>query len=315
MSVGRLNFPEDVAETLKPLAEIVYTTARSYEGPLRGAKAVIAGVEAVDMRYLSGAPNLGLVARFGVGYDSVDVEACTRRRVYITHTPGVLSGGVAEHTWALILGLMRRIPEADRFTREEWALGRRGFPFGRDVEGKTLGIVGLGRIGKEVARRAIGFGVGLIYYDIVRKPELEEELGAEFVGFEELLRASDIVSLHVPLLPTTRGMIGEEELEAMKPTAFLVNTSRGPVVDQEALIRALEGGKIAGAGLDVFEEEPIPLNDRLLKIGNVLVTPHIASATWETRRKMAMSCAESVKAFLEGERPTNLVPEQRDARF
>jgi lactate dehydrogenase-like 2-hydroxyacid dehydrogenase len=136
VSVGRLNFPGDVAETLKPLAEVVYTTTRSYEGLLQGAKAVIAGVEAVDEGYLSGAPNLGLVARFGVGYDSVDVEACTRRRVYVTHTPGVLSGGVAEHTWALILGLMRRIPEADRFTREEWALGRGGLPLRQGRRGE-----------------------------------------------------------------------------------------------------------------------------------------------------------------------------------
>ena len=315
VSVGKLNFPQDVAETLSPLAEVIYTSSRDYADLLAEVEAVIVGTEPIGEGYLDKAPNLKLVSRFGVGYDSVDIEACTSRRIYVTHTPGVLSEAVADHTWALILGLMRRIPQADRFTREEWALRKRGLPFGSDLNGKTLGIAGLGAIGAEVAKRAQGFGVKVIYHDIARRPELESEYGVRFVEFEELLRSSDIITLHVALLPTTRGLIGEKEFDAMRPTAFLINTSRGPVVYQSALVEALERGKIAGAALDVFEVEPIPLDDRLLDMENVVVTPHIASATWEARRRMALSCAESVRAFLEGERPPKLIPEQRSAVF
>ncbi|MFQ6054235.1 MAG: 2-hydroxyacid dehydrogenase, partial [Candidatus Bathyarchaeia archaeon] len=276
---------------------------------------VVVGTERIDESYLGRAPKLRLVSRFGVGYDAVDVEACTRRGIYVTHTFGVLSGAVADHTWALILSLMRRIPHADRFTREEWALRKRAFPFGSDLSGKTLGIVGLGAIGAEVAKRAQGFGVRLLYHDIVRRRELEEGYGIGYAELEELLRRSDIVTLHVPLLPTTRGLIGERAFEMMKPSAVIINTSRGPVIDQSALVEALESGRIAGAALDVFEVEPIPLDDRLLRMENVVVTPHIASATWETRRRMAMSCAENIRAYLRGERPPNLVPEQRDVFF
>ena len=315
ISVGKLNFPEDVAENLSPLAEVIYTSSRDYADLLAEVEAVIVGTEPIGEGYLVKAPKLKLVSRFGVGYDSVDIEACTSRRIYVTHTPGVLSEAVADHTWALILGLMRRIPQADRFTREEWALRKRGLPFGSDLNGKTLGIAGLGAIGAEVAKRAQGFGVKVIYHDIARRPELESEYGVRFVEFEELLRSSDIITLHVPLLPTTRGLIGEKEFDAMRPTAVLINTSRGPVVDQSALVEALERGKIAGAALDVFEVEPIPLDDRLLEMENVVVTPHVASATWEARRRMALSCAESVRAFLEGERPPKLIPEQKNVSF
>lgn len=312
VSVGKVNFPEDISEKLSHLAEIIYAMSGDYGELLAGVEAVIVGMEPIDEDYLSKAPNLKLVSRFGVGYDSVDVEACTKRKIYVTYTPGVLSEAVADHTWALILGLIRRIPQADRFTREEWALRKRGFHLGSDLNGKTLGIVGLGAIGAEVAKRAQGFGVKLVYYDIVRKPDLESEDGVKFVKFEELLSSSDIVTLHVPLLPTTRGLIGEKAFEMMKPTAILINTSRGPVVDQQALVNALESGEIAGAAIDVFEVEPIPLDDRLLEMENMVVTPHIASATEETRRKMAMSCVKNVGAFLKGRRPPNLIPEQKD---
>jgi glyoxylate reductase len=179
------------------------------------------------------------------------------------------------------------------------------------MEGMTLGIVGLGRIGAEVARRAHGFGMKIIYTDVVRRPDLESELGAEYAGFDELLKESDIVSIHVPLLPSTRHFVGKKELKLMKPTAVIINTSRGLTIDQGALIEALEEGWIAGAGLDVFEEEPLPSESRLAKMSNVVLTPHIGSATVETRRKMAEVCAENVKAFLEGKTPPNLVPEQR----
>ncbi|MCD6480356.1 D-glycerate dehydrogenase, partial [Candidatus Bathyarchaeota archaeon] len=178
------------------------------------------------------------------------------------------------------------------------------------LEGKTLGIIGLGRIGSEVARRAQGFGVKVIYHDMVRKPELEEAYGAEYVSLKELLTKADIVSIHVPLLPSTERLIGEEELQMMKPTAILINTSRGKVIDQKALVKALKEGWIAGAALDVYEEEPIPLDDPLLRLENVILTPHIGSATRETRRRMAEVCAQNVKAVLEGRKPPNLVPEQ-----
>lgn len=314
-SVGKMNFPEDVAESLRSLAKVVYATQEDYKSILSTAIAVIAGTEKIDETYLDIAPNLKLISRFGVGYDSVDVDACTDRKIFVTHTPRVLSKAVAEHTWALILGITRRISSADRFTREQWALRNRRFPFGTDLFGKTLGILGLGAIGTEVVRRSRGFGLALIYHDVVRKPEIEEELGIEFVEMNVLLQEADIVSLHVPLLPSTRGLIGVTELQMMKPTTLIVNTSRGPVIDQRALTEALKCGKIAGAALDVYDEEPIPINNELLGMENVLATPHIASATWETRRKMAESCAESLRDFLKGKLPRNLVPEQKNVSF
>ena len=314
VSTGKINFPEDLAASLSPLADVAYVQG-DYTEQLREATAVIVSMEAVNEAYLAKAPKLKVVARFGVGYDTVDVEACTRRRVYVTHTPDVLSAAVADITWALILGFMRRIPEADRFTREEWGKKARGFPFGWDLPGKTLGFLGLGRIGAEAAKRAQGFDVKMIYHDPAPRPDLEKLYGIKPVGFEELLRTSDILSIHVPLIPSTRHIIGERELAMMKPAALIVNTSRGPVVDQDALTEALVEKRIAGAALDVFEAEPIPLGHPLLKLDNVVVTPHIASATWETRRRMAERCAESVKTLLEGKRPHFTVPEQRNASF
>jgi len=314
VSTGKLNFPEDLAESLRPLADVAYVQG-DYAEQLREATAVVVSMEAVNDAYLTKAPKLKVVSRFGVGYDTVDVEACTRRKVYVTHTPDVLSAAVADITWALILGFMRRIPEADRFTREEWGKKARGFPFGWDISGKTLGFLGLGRIGSEAAKRAQGFDVKVIYRDIVPKPDLERLYGVKPVGFEELLRTSDILSIHVPLLPSTRHIIGRKELEMMKTTAIIINTSRGPVIDQDALTEALKTRRIAGAALDVFEEEPIPLTHPLLKLDNLVVTSHIASATWETRRRMAERCAESVRALLEWRRPPFTVPEQGNVSF
>jgi len=314
VSTGKLNFPEDLAESLRPLADVAYVQG-DYAEQLREATAVVVSVEAVNDAYLAKAPKLKMVSRFGVGYDTVDVEACTRRKVYVTYTPDVLSAAVADITWALILGFMRRIPAADRFTREEWGKRARGFAFGWDISGKTLGFLGLGRIGAEAAKRAQGFDVKVIYRDIVPKPELERLYGVKPVGFEELLMTSDILSIHVPLLPSTRHIIGRKELAMMKPTAIIINTSRGPVIDQDALTEALKTRRIAGAALDVFEEEPIPLTHPLLKLDNLVVTPHIASATRETRRRMAERCAESVKALLEGKRPPFTVPEQGNVSF
>jgi glyoxylate reductase len=314
VSCGKLNFPEDVAEKLRHFADVTYVQG-DYKRELGEAKAIVGGGDVVNDAYLKGAPNLGIVARFGVGYDTVDVDACTRHRVYACHTPDVLSEAVADLTWALILSWMRRIPEADRYTREEWGKKQRGFPFGWDLKGKTLGFLGLGRIGVEVVKRGKGFSVKMIYNDVIRRQDIEAQYGITYVPFEELLRTSDILSVHVPLLPTTRGILGAKQFEMMKPTALVVNTSRGPVIDQKALTEALKAKRIAGAAIDVFEVEPVPLTEELLKLENVLVTPHIASATWETRRSMAERCAESVKAFLEGKRPPFTVPEQKNVTF
>jgi len=314
VSCGKLNFPEDVADKLRPLADVVYVQG-DYKKELDEAKAIVAGGDVVNEEYLKGAPKLGVVARFGVGYDTVDVEACTRHGVYACHTPDVLSEAVADLTWALILGWMRRVPEADKYTREEWAKRQRGFPFGWDMGGKTLGFLGLGRIGVEAVKRGKGFGVKMIYHDVVRRQDMEAQYGITYVPFEELLKTADIISVHVPLLPSTKGILSTKQFHMMKPTALVVNTSRGPVIDQKALTEALKAKRIAGAALDVFEVEPAPLTEELLKLDNVIVTPHIASATWETRRKMAERCAESIKAYLEGKRPPFTVPEQRNVTF
>jgi phosphoglycerate dehydrogenase-like enzyme len=173
----------------------------------------------------------------------------------------------------------------------------------------------LGRIGSQVARRAQGFGVELAYYDVVRKADMEKQYGVKYLGFDELMRSSDILSLHVPLLPSTKGIIGEKALSMMKPSAVVVNTSRGPVIDEKALYRALKEGRIRGAALDVFEQEPTPIENPLLKLDNVVLSPHSASATWETRRKMAEMAVNNIKAYLEGHRPPNVVPEQSGLTF
>ncbi|TRO54846.1 D-glycerate dehydrogenase, partial [Candidatus Bathyarchaeota archaeon] len=296
------------------LADVEYIT-RPYDDKLKEATAVLVGTEPVNAAYLDKAPKLKIVARFGVGYDSVDVEECTKRGIIVTHTPEVLSSGVADHTWALILGYNRHIPLADTFTRTKWAK-REGFiPFGWDTEGKTLGILGLGRIGLEVLKRAKGFPVEIIYYDVYRREDLEAEYGVEYVSFDELLRRSDIISIHLSLQDSTRGIINKEALSKMKPNALIVNTSRGPVIDETALIEALQKKQIGGAALDVYEKEPTPLDNPLLKLDNVVLTPHCASATWETRRKMAVRSVGNVKAFLEGKRPPHVVPEQRNVEF
>lgn len=314
VSVGKVNFPPDVADTLAEVGEVQYVSG-DYAAQRGEARAAVVGGEKVNEAYLAQAPHLKIVARFRVGYDAVDVPACTSRRIYVAHTPDILSAAVADLAWALILGWMRRIPEGDRYTRTEWGKRQTPFPFGWDLDGKTVGFLGLGRIGAEAAKRGFGFGVKMIYHDAIRRPDLEKTFSLEPVSFEELLRHSDVLSVHVPLLPSTTRLLGREAFRKMKRSAILVNTSRGGVVDQSALAEALEQGLIAGAALDVFEEEPIPLDDPLLKVRNLLVTPHCASATWETRRRMAERCAENVRACLEGRRPPFVVPEQREVTF
>jgi glyoxylate reductase len=221
-----------------------------------------------------------------VGYDNIDVAAATERGILVTNTPGVLTETTADLAFALILGFARRLVEGERVVREgRWPLWRPTFFLGRDVHGATLGIVGLGAIGLAVARRARGFGMKVLYASRTRKPDAERELGLEWRSLEELLEQSDYVSLHIALTPETRGIIGREQFARMQPTAVLVNTARGGVVDQDALVEALQERRIGGAALDVFAVEPIAPDDPLLALDNVLVAPHIGSATIETRTR------------------------------
>ena len=314
ISPDTMNIPEDVSSVLKEYADVEYVK-RPYDDKLDGVVAILVGTQPINAEFLDKAPDLKLVARFGVGYDSVDVEECTRRGIMATHTPEVLSSGVADHTWAMILSYYKHISLAGSHTRKRWAKRDGSVPFGWDTEGKTIGILGLGRIGLEVLKRSRGFPVKVIYHDVIRKEKLETEYGVEYVGFDELLKRSDILTIHVDLNPSSRGILGPEEFDKMKPTSLVVNTSRGPVINESALIDALRDGNIGGAALDVFETEPIPLDNPLLSMPNVLVTPHIASASWETRRKMAVRSTGNVLSYLKGERPPHIVPEQRDREF
>ena len=262
--------------------------------------------EKVDEELLSAAPKLRIAATVSVGYDNIDVPACTKHKVVATNTPGVLDDTTADFAWTLLMAVARRLLEGDSWMRSGtwngWDLDQL---VGGDVWGKTLGILGFGRIGRGVARRALGFQMRVLYNDAVRAPaDVEKELNAEFVDRDRLFRESDFISLHVPLLPDTRHLISKDNLEKMKRTAFLVNTSRGPVVDEAALAEALENGKIAGAALDVFEHEP-KVHPALVTRKDVILTPHIASASLDTRTKMAVMAANNVVALFEGRRPPN----------
>jgi len=261
--------------------------------------------EQVNEELLRVAPKLRIVANVAVGFDNIDLQACTKRGVVATNTPGVLDETTADFAWTLMMAVARRLGEGEALARsgnwKGWDLDQL---VGTDVYGKTLGIVGFGRIGRAVARRAAGFQIKVIYSDAVRAPqEVEKELKAEYRDFNALLAEADFVSVHVPLLAETRGLFDASRFHRMKPTAFLINTSRGPVVDEAALVHALESGKIAGAALDVYENEP--LIHPGLKRPNVVLAPHLASASLETRTKMACIAAENVAAFFTGQRPPN----------
>jgi glyoxylate reductase len=260
----------------------------------------------IDEELLDRAPKLKMVANIAVGYDNVDVAAATALGIRVSNTPGVLTDATADLAFALILAVARRIVEGDNRTRQgEFKYFAPLLFLGSDVSGKSLGIIGLGNIGKAVARRARGFNMPILYYNRRRIPEAEErELGASYVDVERLLTGSDFVSLHVPLSAETHHLIGKEELARMKPTAFLINASRGPVVDERALVEALKLKRIAGAGLDVYENEPL-LTPGLSDLDNVVLLPHTGSATLETRTRMASLAAENLLAGLRGERPPN----------
>jgi glyoxylate reductase len=258
-------------------------------------------------------PELRIIAQYAVGYDNIDLECATRHGVYVTNTPEVLTDATADFTWALILAVMRRVVEADRFVRDgSWKRsGTAWHPtmmLGYDLKGKVLGILGAGRIGSAVAKRALGFDMKIIYYNRHRVPEVEA-LGARYVDLETLFRESDILTIHTPLTPETQNLVNESRLRLMKRTAFIVNTARGKIIDLDALYKALKEGWIAGAGLDVYPSEPLDPSHPITKLSNVVLAPHIGSATIETRARMAEIVYRNLEAFYRRQRPPTLVNE------
>ena len=304
------------------------TDARIWDGELppprvalleavRGCDGVVTLLtDRVDDEFLDAAgPGLKVVSNYAVGFDNVDVPACTARGVAVGNTPGVLTETTADLAWALLMAAARRLPEGDRYVRDgKWKTWGPLLLLGPDVHGATIGIVGFGRIGQAVARRARGFGMTILYQDVQRAaPEVEAEFEATYLPLEELLPRADFVSLHVNLTHDTHGLIDAEKLSWMKPTAVLVNTSRGPVVNGPALAEALTSGTIFAAALDVTDPEPIAVDDPLVGLDNCLVVPHIASASRATRGRMAAMAAANLLAGVRGERlPTPVNPEVYD---
>jgi len=265
--------------------------------------------EKIDGELMDAGEKLKVVSNYAVGFNNIDTEAATERGIYVTNTPGILTDTTADAAFALLMAVARRIPEADRHIRAKgWihAWGPKMY-IGSDGHGKTLGILGMGRIGSAMAKRAKGFDMDVVYHDIYRREDLEEELGISYMPRDEVMRSADFLSLHVPLTPETRHMMGAEELASMKETAFLINTSRGPVIDEKALAEALRDGVIAGAGLDVFETEPVSHDSPLLGLDNIVLTPHLASGSIETRTKMATTAATNIVSVLQGRVPPDLV--------
>jgi lactate dehydrogenase-like 2-hydroxyacid dehydrogenase len=254
----------------------------------------------IDPELLDAAPRLRVVSQMAVGYDNIDVAACTARGIPVGNTPGVLTETTADLAFALLMATARNVTAGDRAVRDgSWRTWTPMWLTGPDIHHATLGIVGMGRIGFEVARRAMGFQMRLLYSDVARNEEAERQFGAMYVPLETLLRESDFISVHCLLSAETRHLIGAEQFALMRPTAIFVNTSRGGVVDQAAMTAALQDRRIAGAGLDVFEVEPLPATDPLLKLDNVVLLPHIASASVATRTKMAVLAAENLAAGIE----------------
>ncbi|PFG75376.1 2-hydroxyacid dehydrogenase [Tepidiforma thermophila] len=265
-------------------------------------------VDRITPAMLAGAPRLRIVANMAVGYDNIDPAAAAEAGVWVTNTPGVLAETTADLAFALLLAAARRVVEADRDTRAGgWKTWSPTAFLGTDLFGATLGIVGLGEIGEAVARRARGFRMRILYHSRTRKPALEADLGLEFCDLHSLLAGSDFVSLHTPLTPETRHLLGPAAFAAMKPGAILVNTARGGIVDQDALVEALRSGRLGGAALDVTEPEPLPLTHPLYSFPNVIITPHIGSASRATRARMAEMAAANILAVLEGREPPNPV--------
>ena len=258
----------------------------------------------IDGSVLDRHPQLRVISNFAVGYDNIDVPAASERGVLVCNTPEVLTNATADHTWALLLAAARRIPESMAYVRDgKWRTWGPLLLLGQEVSGATIGIVGLGRIGKEVARRARGFDMRVLAFDPFEDAEFARDHEVSYVPLEQLLKDADFVTLHVALTPETQHLIGGNELERMKATAILINASRGPVVDTNALVDALQAGSILGAALDVTDPEPLPADHPLVTMPNCIVVPHTASATVQTRNSMAELAAQNLLAGLRGERP------------
>ena len=272
----------------------------------------------IDKALMEVAPHLRVISTFSVGFEHIDVQEATKRGIYIGYTPGILTNATADLAFALLLSMARKISQCDQFVRDgNWkAMGSPLHLFGTSVWGTTLGIIGLGRIGKAMAHRAKGFNMKVLYTDGVRlTPTEEKDLGIEYRLLDELLQESDFVSLHTPLTPDTRHLINAEKLKLMKPTAILVNTARGAVIDEQALAKALKEHRIAGAGLDVYEKEPIDPKNPLLALDNVVLVPHMGSATTQTRSAMSELAARNLLAVLQGTPPLSwLNPEVEKIR-
>jgi glyoxylate reductase len=297
-------------EELPPPREVLLEEVREVEGLLSLL------TDTIDAALMDAAADLKVVSNYAIGYNNIDVQAATERGILVCHTPGVLTDTTADFTFTLLVCVARRVVEAVQYVREgRWMTWGPLLCLGNDIYGSTLGLMGLGRIGSAVAKRATGFEMRILYYDVYRQPNLERELGLIYTDLDTLLQESDFISLHTPLTPETYHMIGGEQFKMMKNTAILINTSRGQVVDQEALYEALVAGEIAGAGLDVTDPEPVHPDDPLLTLDNCIIVPHIASASVATRTLMATMAAENLIAGLQGRMPRNPVnPEALDKR-
>jgi len=297
-----------------------YCDAKTWEGELPPPREVLMEnvvevegllsllTDKVDAELMDRSPKLKVISNYAVGYDNIDVAAATKRGIVVGNTPGVLTDTTADLAFALIMAAARRVVEGDKMVRAgKWKTWGPMILLGPDVHGSTLGIIGMGRIGAAVARRAKGFGMKLLYYDIVRNSKAEEELGVEYVELARLLADSDFITIHTNLTKETHHLIGAKQFEMMKRTCILVNSARGPIVDNMALYDALRNKRIAYAALDVTEPEPIPSDHPLLTLDNVIVVPHIASASFASRTKMGLMAADNLIAGLKGEMPPNPV--------
>lgn len=307
-------YPEPI-ELLRPHCEVDYVNSddglptEELVERARGCTAVVSQLtDRLRADVIERLDGVRVIANVAVGYDNIDVPAATTRGILVTNTPDVLTETTADFAFALLMASARRVVEAHAFVHSgQWSRWLIDLLVGQDIHHRTLGVFGMGRIGQAFARRARGFAMKVLYADSVAlAPEVESELAARRVSKEELLRESDFVSLHVPLMPETKHFIGAAELALMKPTAILLNTARGPVVDEAALVEALREKRIAGAGLDVFEEEP-KVHPGLLELTNVTLAPHIASASVATRRRMSEMAVENALAVVQGQRPPNLL--------
>jgi glyoxylate reductase len=290
-----------IADLLRPHVELLPWEAAESAEAERIAAIYTYGHPLVNAALLDRLPGVRVISNFGVGVDHIDVSAATARGIPVGNTPGVLDGATADQAFALLLAAGRRLVEGDRYARgPNFLRYDPSYMLGREIHHSTLGIIGLGRIGTQLARRARGFDMTVLYHNRQRRPEVEETLGVRYVSRDELLASADYVVLTVPLTPQTQGLIGRAELALMKPTATLVNVARGPVVDTAALTEALMARKIYAAALDVTDPEPLPRDHPLLQLDNVIITPHLGSATEETRRRMAEMSIENLLAGLSG---------------